>query len=159
MAHIRKTAGFSIVELAITITVLSILFAIAVPGFQGYVQNINLKTAARELAGDFSYLKQKAISENRAHRIVFDTINNAYAIERFNGAGWDQIQKRVLSNYSSGITFGGTPPDFGGGTIVTFQPRGTVMPTGNVSVVNNRASTITLNVNIIGKVNVTSCIK
>jgi hypothetical protein len=53
---------------------------IAVFTFTRYRKNINLRNAARAIATDFAYLKQKAIAERVHYKIVLNTENNNYKI-------------------------------------------------------------------------------
>ena len=45
------------VELLITLVLLGIVAAIAVPSFRGWVDNSNLKAAARTLSSDIAYMR------------------------------------------------------------------------------------------------------
>ena len=49
----RECRGFSLIELLIAMALVAIVATIAVPQFQRYSTNTDLKTAAREVLGDF----------------------------------------------------------------------------------------------------------
>ena len=71
---IKHQKGFSLIELIIVIGIIAILSTFAVPAFLKYNANANLKSATREITSDILNQKEKAISENRKQRIVFNII-------------------------------------------------------------------------------------
>ena len=74
--------GFTLVEAVIVLLIIGIVTAMAIPHFQKFAANANLRAAARDLVADFSILKQRAMSENMVYKITFndgEDLNN-YAI-------------------------------------------------------------------------------
>ncbi len=63
------------------------LLSIAVPTFNRYRDNANLREAAGEISGDIQLYKQTAVSENRGYRINFDASANTYGIQIENPVG------------------------------------------------------------------------
>ena len=57
-----RTSGFSLVEMAITILVLGMLFAFSIPAFQGITASNNLKGATENLAAQLRLSREKAMS-------------------------------------------------------------------------------------------------
>ncbi len=76
----RRAAGFSMVELLITLVLIGIVAAIAVPSFRGWVDNSNLKAAARTLSSDIAYMRAAAMSNGRTHMVVYDMAQNRYTL-------------------------------------------------------------------------------
>ncbi len=73
--------GFSLVELLVVIALISIVMAIAVPTWQKYRANTDLKSAAREVMADLSDAKQRAVAENLdVYRLTFNVAGNSYAL-------------------------------------------------------------------------------
>lgn len=140
---IKEQKGFSLVELMIVVAILAILGAIAVPSFQRYAIDSDLKSAARDIQGDFFLYKERAIAENRQYAIAFNVGANNYTIN-----DTPSITK-TPSSFRSDISLTGTT---GGSPIGTYeiQPRGTVAP-GTISLINSRNSTATITINITGK--------
>ncbi|NPU86057.1 MAG: type II transport protein [Syntrophaceae bacterium] len=137
-----NTRGFSLSELLIIIAIIGILAVIAGYSWQRYVTNANLRSAAREIASDFSMAREKALKENQNFTITFDVTANQYTISP--GA---TVKKPTF--FGSDISLTGA--NFGiGGTTITFLPRGTASA-GNVTLTNSRGSTATIVVNITGK--------
>jgi type IV fimbrial biogenesis protein FimT len=61
---LRPEAGFTMIELMITIMVGAILMAIAVPSFQSMIAGNRLTTQANDLIGAINYARSEAISHN-----------------------------------------------------------------------------------------------
>jgi prepilin-type N-terminal cleavage/methylation domain-containing protein len=138
--------GFTLAECVIVILILSIVTAIAIPGFRIMAENGSLKAAARDLLADFSSLKQRAISENIAYKITFndqENVNN-YTIRQQGGA---TIEIKTPAIFGAIRIFSAS---FGSGKTITFQTRGT-SSAGNVVLINNRNSTATITVNFAGR--------
>jgi prepilin-type N-terminal cleavage/methylation domain-containing protein len=138
--------GFTLVESSIVVGILIIVAAIAIPEFRKMAVNGNLKAAAREIISDFSSLKRRAMSENEKFSIKFDVARNNYMIQ---GAGMNQI--KTPEYFANNIMI--TSADFGGGSSITFQPRGTTS-FGTVILTNIRSSTATITTNITGRTHV-----
>lgn len=144
--------GFSLVEIMIVMVVISILLSLSSFAWQRYVNNANLRAAARDVVSDFQRCKQKAISENRDYQISFTTgTNSSYTILASATDTHAAVSTTKLSTvYGSGIqitsaAFLGTPTN-----VITFQSRGT-SSNGTVVMTNSRASTATITTNVTGK--------
>jgi prepilin-type N-terminal cleavage/methylation domain-containing protein len=135
--------GFTLIESVIVVFIVIILAALAIPSFQRFAANGNLKAAAREIISDFSRLKGRAMSENTKFSVKFDVAQNNYLIQ---GAGTNQI--KTPQYFAKDIMI--TRADFGGGSSITFQTRGTTSA-GSVILTNNRNSTATITTNITGR--------
>jgi prepilin-type N-terminal cleavage/methylation domain-containing protein len=155
--------GFTLTELMIVLGLLAIVSAIGYPLLQRTVINGNLRSAARDLIGDFNNQKQRATSGDtatagsRVHRISLSLGTNSYTLQRCTGTdipctGWEPLQVKSLNAFGNDIVFdpGSTKP-----TVFDFQPRGTVTflneAEGTIVLKNNRGSKATIIANLSGR--------
>lgn len=71
----RFAAGFTLVELMVTVSVLAIIAAIAYPSFTSVINGNRLAGAANDLLGDLQYARSEAI--RRSARVVICTSADA----------------------------------------------------------------------------------
>ena len=157
-----SSRGFTLLELMIILGIIGILVTIAYPSFQRYHGNGNLRSAARDLIGDFNNLRQRAMSwDNPAvvgtpiHRLSLDVGANSYTLQRCIKIGdicdnWEDIQTKSLSAFGNDIVF---DPGNTKTTVFVFEPRGTVTfsSDGCFGLRNNRGSTAQITANISGR--------
>jgi prepilin-type N-terminal cleavage/methylation domain-containing protein len=153
MARMKRTrfrTGFSLVELLVVIVLISVVSAFAVPVWQNYSANTNLKAASREVMADLSNAKQRAVEENLdVYRLTFNAVGNSYALSRTDTGV--TLWTKSVADFGSGVTIdGANPPNFSGGAVVSFNKRGTLSP-GNVRLRNGMGSAATITVNITGR--------
>ena len=67
----KSAAGFSLVELAIAILLLGIVFAFGIPAFSSYSASFNLKGATENMAGQLRLAREKAISTGITQNVYF----------------------------------------------------------------------------------------
>jgi prepilin-type N-terminal cleavage/methylation domain-containing protein len=118
---VNQQKGFTLIELIIVMGIMGILATIAIPTFQNYIRNQNLKTAARGITSDFFATREKALTENVMYRIHLDQAGNSYTIARgiLTGAPYVDQQTKLMTSYAPSIKVD-TDQD------VFFQTRGTV---------------------------------
>ncbi len=62
----RRSRGFTLIELMVTIAVLVIVIAIGVPGFQSVINGTRLSSAANELSAALQVARAEAVRRNRS---------------------------------------------------------------------------------------------
>lgn len=60
----RKPAGFTLIELMVTISVLVILLTIAVPSFQEFIRGQRVKTTSFDVYSALTYARSEAMKRN-----------------------------------------------------------------------------------------------
>ena len=119
----NRKAGFTLLELMVTLAIIGLMAAIAAPSFSKSVPRAKLRRATYQIANDLKLARLKCISGNHGTRITFDTANNTYTRyldtnrDGTFAAGEADIVNRTLS---SGISFVGAST----GPNVTFDPNG-----------------------------------
>ena len=134
--------GYTLIELVITISIMAIVAAVAVPFFQSYAINANLKSAARDIAADIQNHKQMAVSQTAPVSMVFSVDENSYTV-------W-QGPPKSPAYFGNGISITSASFMPGGTATLTFQSRGTSW-NGTIILVNSRGSTATITTNITGR--------
>jgi prepilin-type N-terminal cleavage/methylation domain-containing protein len=67
----RGRAGFTIIEVMIVAAIIGIFAAFAVPSWQRYQRNLQLRSAARSVANAFSIARSRAIASGNRHVVAF----------------------------------------------------------------------------------------
>jgi prepilin-type N-terminal cleavage/methylation domain-containing protein len=78
----KKTAGFTIAEVLITLTIAGILAAIAIPSFSWLIRDTRFTTEANSLVGAFNLARSEAAKGGSVARIDSGTGTTAW------GSGW-----------------------------------------------------------------------
>ncbi len=87
----RKTSGFTIIELLMTLTVASVIMALAIPNFRDFMKNSRMSGASNDLLASLQLARTEAIK--RRHSVAVcpsaNPGNNVPACTAsFNGNGW-----------------------------------------------------------------------
>ncbi|HVA79944.1 MAG TPA: prepilin-type N-terminal cleavage/methylation domain-containing protein [Candidatus Binataceae bacterium] len=73
--------GFTLLELAIVLFIMALMFTIAMP-YMGSYREAQLKSEARRMAGRASYLYDEAATQKVVLRMIFDLDHQHYAVAR-----------------------------------------------------------------------------
>ena len=76
----RRNSGFTMIELMVTIAIVGILIAVAVPSFTESMARRSLEGAANELNADLQYTKSQAVSLNAPISML--TSEHGYIVSR-----------------------------------------------------------------------------
>ena len=102
----NKNSGFSILELLIVITVMSIIAAISIPNYLSWIPEKRLRSACDELYSNLNYAKMGAIKNNNSWAIVFTPGAGTYQVQRDYGGANTPDKTVTLSDYGSGVRYG-----------------------------------------------------
>jgi prepilin-type N-terminal cleavage/methylation domain-containing protein len=109
--RVKDTSGFSLIELVAALTVMAIVAAIALPGWNRILPGFHLESSARQIQSELHSIRMRAAAENLNFQFVYTEGASDYTIQR-EGKNW------VTKPLSDGISISK------GGTI-SFSPRGT----------------------------------
>ena len=111
--------GFSLVELMVTVAVLSVLMVLAVPSFTEWIQNSRIRTAAESVQNGVQLARAEAVRRNA--RVEFALVGTSGGwVVRFAGGG-ATIQARSGSEGAGGVVLSTVPED---ATSVAFDGLG-----------------------------------
>ncbi|HEU0153020.1 MAG TPA: GspH/FimT family pseudopilin [Arenimonas sp.] len=110
----QPQAGFTLLELAITVAVLAVVLAVGIPSFQGMINRNRLSSITNEIVGATQLARMEAIRRN-TRVVVCPTTNGSTC----NGANWMRVVVResatggaVIREFQfngQGITVQGSP--------------------------------------------------
>lgn len=127
---LRRSKGFTLVELMITLIVFSVLAAIAYPSFQNSIRNNRLSTTNNEVLGLLSLARSEGIRNNTGGGVCGSTDGTAC-----DGSWTDGMMAWADSNGDGEFGTGDTVLRFGQGNpqlqvgspdpdVIAFDPRG-----------------------------------
>lgn len=116
--HHNQQQGFTLVEIAIALALIGVLATLAVPAFQTWVHNAQIRNAAEGIVNGMQLARAEALRRNTPVELRMDT-----------GSGWtitavasgEEIQTRSASEGSSSATVTILPA---GADRVTFNGMG-----------------------------------
>jgi prepilin-type N-terminal cleavage/methylation domain-containing protein len=77
-----SSMGFTLLESMITLAIMGILAAIAIPSFSAWLPEYRLKCAVRELYSNMQFARMTSIRANVTYRLIFNTANSSYTLQR-----------------------------------------------------------------------------
>lgn len=132
MPRPQRCRGFTLVELMVTISLLAILLALAVPSFRLWINNTRVRTAAQVLQDGLRLAQAEAVRRNRtvSFFLTNDANPTAASATAANGSNWAVrvlplvtgenaafVRAGALTGVTSGVTTNGP-------TIVCFNAAG-----------------------------------
>lgn len=119
-----KQSGFTLVEMVVTLALVSIVSIMAVGGYRYFSANRALDVAAREVISQIREGQAMAVATGNTHRVYFNVTDDSFALQRRQGSDWVSAAPR--EELPSAVDFSSTdPPDFGGDIYIEFYARGT----------------------------------
>lgn len=69
--HMSRRAAFTLLEMLIVLVIIAIIAGLALPHIRGNTESVAINAACRQLVADFSYARQRAISQRSTVAVVF----------------------------------------------------------------------------------------
>jgi len=139
-----KNRGFTLLELVTTLAIVSILIFLAVSSFIDQTPRRQLKEAASTLIGQFQLVRQKAITDGKQYKIVFDPDTKKYSYQTVGGKQM-ALGEQTLPQH---VMFGPLNKD---AREVIFYQNGTI-ENGTLSLKNSKEESIKITTNITGRI-------
>jgi len=117
-----KPLGFSMIELLIGVVIMAILLGLAMPSFQTWLQNTQIRNAAEAIQNGLQRARAEAVGRNTNVEFVLGA-GSSWVVRVTGGA---DIESRSGSEGSKDVTVAITPA---GATTVTFNNFGGVAAT------------------------------
>lgn len=122
-----ESRGFSLVELMVSIVVMAILASIAVPGFQSWLRNTQIRNAAESITNGLQRARAESVARNANTTLVLGT-DSSWTISVVTPAS--VIDQRLAGEGSKNVTRTVVPV---GTTTVTFNNFGLVVANADAS--------------------------
>ncbi len=97
-----RSAGFTLVEMLIVVTIVGILASVIVPTLSSTSGAVTLEAMARCLAADIRGARQSAVQYNGNFAVTFDLANNSYQTKPIGSSAPEMVN--VLAHSGSGST-------------------------------------------------------
>lgn len=140
MKRSRAESGLTLAEVLVAIAVATVILGIAVPSFFALLPGFRLSGAARQVATDLQLARMRAISQNTANTVTFNTATGAYSFSL-------GPEARDIDSLYPGIAFAAVSAN------PTFTARGTTTAAVTITISNGTNQRLVC-VNAIGRVNV-----
>ena len=133
----QHQAGYTLIESAVVMVVLGVIFGMSIPSFQSYRRSHMLQAGSEGVMGQLRLARQKAIGMRHEQRLTFSTGTNTYSVEDLTTHqtfGPFKLPKEIVLDNVSLVEGGVTGTTLsalsdgrfsGSGEIVLKDPRGT----------------------------------
>jgi type IV fimbrial biogenesis protein FimT len=103
----QNKTGFTLMELMVTMAIIALIAAIAVPNFIGWLPRHRLSTSTRDVYNAVQTAKLRAVRENAPTVMTFNAGNGSYAVFLDNGDGTaDADADGIPDGFNDGIRNG-----------------------------------------------------
>lgn len=142
----RRMRGFTLIELMIAVAIVAILVAVGAPSFASFIDSNKVRTETQRVAGLLALARNHAASKNREVTVRIQVAAGsalnvgALDVDVYTGAGASQEFIQKSAGAVSGLAFGLSNADIGGGA----TPQGPTGPTVGPGIVTSSSGVVFL---------------
>jgi len=159
----QKGAGFTLMEVMLTVAIMLVLTAVSVPMLQTSIGYFRFKGAISSITGGIQSTRYQAITQGIPYQIVFDSAAKTYQIQNQPVGGGAYVNVCVVTGMAScPVPLSGSNASVTLNMDTTFQfsPGGKVSSPNNATMTmqmkyTGRAETVFIKVSSYGNINVT----
>lgn len=160
---IRRTKGFTLIELMVVITIIGVILVIAVPNFARMQRQARVRAGAQAIAQDFRQIRERALGLSGSFLITSPSSRTYQVLHPDGHTTLYRLGKTTGGNVYFGATIAvGTPPeangpipgngwDFISGNLI-MESRGSASK--GVAYITNDREDFAIGVNPLGKIQV-----
>lgn len=160
---IRRTKGFTLIELMVVITIIGVILVIAVPNFARMQRQARVRAGAQAIAQDFRQIRERALGLSGSFLITSPSSRTYQVLHPDGHTTLYRLGKTTGGNVYFGTTIAvGTPPEANGpipgngwdfklGSLI-MESRGSASK--GVAYVTNDREDFAIGVNPLGKIQV-----
>ncbi len=126
--------GVTLIELIVVMVIIAIGAALTTPNIGGWLNNYRLRSATRDVASTLRLAQMKAVSNNTAYQVVFDTVNGSYIIQ-YQDTALNWVTEAGTQTLPKGVKFNTTF-----GNAASFLPNSTVANSGDINFNNTKGA-------------------
>lgn len=142
-----RQSGLSLIEIIITLTIITIITTISVPIYQSIGPTLALRATTRDLASDLRLAQQRSVTEQIIYAVSFDIDNGRYEI--INTVSSSTIQTKLLHAQISIATTTGLTDQ-----TVRFTATGAAIESGTIVLTHSDGASSTISIKPSGYVKI-----
>ena len=90
---LRKSEGFSLLELLLVVVILAVIAGLSVPNFSGAYSQVLIKKTADDLAFTMRYAQAQAVIKQKYYQLQFDESYLSYWLARADSEGKESFER------------------------------------------------------------------
>jgi len=127
----RAQSGISLIEILITIAIISVVLALGLPSYSTWIQNTQIRTATESIMNGLQVAKNEAVRRNASVQFKLDGgTTTQWRVNLSRDPDGTPLQSRSAEEGSQNATVTVTPD---GSDTVTFSALGRVVPNADAT--------------------------